>query len=138
MSITGIRDAIKTSLATITGLTALDNAPDTVPALPCAWIAPEMSGRFCEYNVTGSASVLRMSFVVTLLLTKAGVAPASQEALDAYIVPTGDSSIKAKVEAATLSTHASYALVSEAYEYGGLEYNGNLYIGCKFRVEVIV
>lgn len=138
MSITGIRDAIETSLATISGLAALDNAPDTVPALPVAWVAPEMGGRFCEYNITGSSSVIKLHFIVTLLVTKAGIADATQEALDDYIVPTGDKSIKAKVEAATLSTHASYALVSEAFDYGGLEYNSVLYIGCKFRVEVIV
>lgn len=138
MSIQGIRDAVKTALETISGLTAKDNAPDTIPALPFAWIAPEMSGRFCEYNITGSASVVKYNFVITLLLSKAGIAEPTQESLDDYIVPTGTKSIKAAVEAATFSTHASYALVSEAFEYGGLSYNNNLYIGCKFRVEVIV
>ncbi len=132
MSIAGIRDAIKTGLETITGLTAFDTVPDSVNKLPTAWVLPLSA----SYDLTASDSSMVLHCVVVVILGRQGDIQAAQDTLDTYILPTGSTSVKAALEAANLSTHADVLRVTGFRDYGGMEFGGQQYIGCKFDVDV--
>ena len=132
MSLVGIRDAIKTALATITGLRTYDTAPESIGELPAAYIVP-LGGSY-DYDVGGN---MEHHFEVVLLVQRGGSLSEAQDSLDAYLNESGSTSIKAAIDAASLSTHGD-AIRCEGYrDYGGLEYAGQLYLGCKFDVTVL-
>ena len=133
MSLSGIRDAIKTALETISGLNAYDTVPDVIDP-PCAWVLPKAG----DYHKTFSSVTLDHHFEVTVLLSRAGHIALGQDAADVYLDPSGASSLIAAIEAATLSTHASDIVVTGYKDYGGFEFGGQTYIGFKLDVEVLV
>ncbi len=132
MSIAGIRDAIKTGLETITGLTAFDTVPDSVNKLPTAWVLPLSA----SYDLTASDSSMVLHCVVVVILGRQGDIQAAQDTLDTYILPTGSTSVKAALEATNLSSHADVLRVTGFRDYGGMEFGGQQYIGCKFDMDV--
>lgn len=135
MTLAGIRDAIKTALTTITSLKAVyDTMPESIGDLPAVAIAP----RGGTYHSTFDSTKLAHSFELTLFIPKGQSFAEAQDELDAYIAPSGASSILAAVEAANLSGHADSIMVMGYRDYGGLEYAGLQFIGCKFDIEVLV
>lgn len=131
MSLAGIRDAIKTQLALISGLDAYDVVPDAVN-VPCAFVLP-VSG---EYH-RDFADDVDHRFEIILLLARWADAGEAQDNIDAYLAPTGGSSIKAQVEAADLGSHASEITVEGYRDYGPIEHGGISYLGVKFPVSVL-
>lgn len=131
MSINGIRDAIKTAIATL-NISAYDTVPDSINP-PAAWVIPKTG----EYDLTAGPNMIVL-FEVTVLLLKGASVQNAQDTLDAYILPSGSNSFKAVLEAANLSTHADSLRVVNFHDYGGLEFSGVEYIGVKFDVEVII
>lgn len=135
VSIAGLRTAIKTGLATISSLQALDYAPESVN-VPCAFVVPK-TGHYDDM-FGSSPRGLTHRFEVVLLVRLIPKMTQAQSDLDAYMEASGSSSIKAAVEAADLTTHGTVARVTGYRDYGGLNYNGVDYLGVKFDVEVTV
>lgn len=132
MTVAGIRDAIKTALETISGLRVYDTVPDSIGELPAAWVLP--TGGTYDFDVGGD---MEHRFEIVLLVQRGGSLTEAQDALDGYLAESGTGSIKAAVDAATLSTHADAIRVEGYRDYGGMEYAGQLYLGVRFDVSVI-
>ena len=133
MSISGIRDAIKTGLETISGLKAYDTVPDVIRT-PCAFVLPKLG----EYDFTASTSCYRMDMEITLLIGRQGDIQASQDAIDGYIAPAGAGSVKAAVEGADFGIHADSIRVKGFKDYGSFTFSGTQYLGVRFDVDVLV
>ena len=132
MTVVGIRDAIKTALATITGLNTFDTVPESINAFPAAFVFP----RYGDYDYdVGDDMVHRFEIVV--LVARQGDIAESQDEIDAYCDASGTYSIKTAVDAATLSTHADAIRVIRYRDYGSLDFAGSYYIGVRFDVDVI-
>ena len=133
MSMSGIRDAVKTALETISGLRVYDTVPDVVE-VPCAWVLP----RSGNYHATFSSAVMNHQLEVTLLVRRGAVIAEAQDDIDAYIDPTGAGSLLAALNAITLGAHGSSLLVRGYRDYGALAFGGETYLGCKLDMEVLV
>ncbi len=132
----GIRRGIETRLKTVSGLLTSPTIPDSIDATPFAFVGPA-KGRFVDYSETMDGG-LKYHLVARLYVSRWD-APLAQDALDAYVDPTGASSIKAAIEAdPTLGLSSVYASVMEAVNYGPYEIGGVTYLGCEFPVEVMV
>ena len=132
MSLAGIRDAIKTALAGISGLRAYDTAPESIGELPAAYVVP-VSGSY-DFDIGGN---MMHRFDIVLLVQRGGSLAEAQDALDAYLAESGSNSIKAAVDSANLGANADAIRVTGYRDYGGLSYADQLYLGCRFEVEVI-
>jgi len=133
MSVSGIRDNIKTALEAISGLRAYDTVPDNLE-VPCVFIRPN----YGSYDEVASAAVWIPRFEVTLLVARIGDVGESQDILDSLIEPTGATSIKAAIEAGTYTGNASDVRVTGFRDYGGLVFAGATFIGVKFDCEALV
>lgn len=129
MNLSSIRAALATAL-TPTGLRASAVWPKNLN-YPAAIVVPESA----EFYQSGSTSpALTFSIVVV-------VGPASdsydrlQTKLDGYLDLSGTASIKATIETdRTLSGTVQDAIVTGWSEYGEIEANGIMSIGCRFTV----
>ena len=136
MTIGGIRTAIQTALATITGLHAYAEYPDIIQ-LPAGIV----SLRFTEpvsFDLTAGNGSVAYHFIIDLLLLRGGSIAEAQDKLDPYLALSGTQSIKVAVEAATLTTHADVIRVINVISFGPIDYNGTLYLGARFSVDVWV
>jgi hypothetical protein len=134
-SLRDIRVGLAASLAT------LDiRAHDTWPAVivPPAAIVRPLSGSF--HDTFDDDVVVRLELTLLLQL---GDLRSAQEQLDAYIAPSGSSSIKALLEAdPSLGDVVHSVAVSGWRDYGILQVGENAdargpeFIGCKFDVEI--
>jgi hypothetical protein len=132
MSLTEIRIGLGTRLATILGLMVYHRAPSRVAKTPCVVILP----RHGDYDRTMGGLMAHM-LEVTVLVSLNQSHERAQAELDEYISATGTKSIKAAIETdRTLGGNAADCHVTRYYDYGGLEYAGVLYLGCRFEVEV--
>jgi hypothetical protein len=87
-----------------------------------------------SYDQVMGALDVRYSFKVLLLVHSADETQAWKD-LEPYISPTGASSVKAAVDG-TLGGSADWARVLEAAAISRVPYQGGLYWGVAFRVEV--
>lgn len=94
MSWATIRDGVKTRLDTISGLSARDTIPDSLPDKDTATVMPSPA----VLSPTGHATKTAVSLFVLIRCVR-GRLRDSQDALDAYIWPTGTNSIIAAVYA---------------------------------------
>jgi len=134
MSVSGIRRAIAEALEAVSGLRIYQTAPESVNELPAAYILP----RIGTYDFTMGGASMVHQFEVIVLVSKGGSLAEAQETLDKYLDPTGTDSIKEAIEDADLGTDADTIRVDGYRDYGGLEYGGTPYIGCKFDISVWV
>jgi ethanolamine ammonia-lyase small subunit len=134
MSLAGIRDAIKVALENISGVTAYDTVPESLPSsgFPAAIVVPARG----TYHQTFDGQIGHQMEIVLLVGQVPGLSRAAQEALDLYMAESGDVSVVAAVEAATLTTHADDIQVTGYRDYGIMEFNGQSYMGVKFDVTV--
>ncbi len=132
MSVSGLRKAIAVSLKTIGGLSVHETAPDSINQLPAAYVLPGI-GNF--HHALGGGMVHH--FEVVLLVTQAPGLSKAQSVLDEYISEDGTKSIRAAVESAELGEHGDTIEVHDYHDYGGLQYGDQLYLGCKFAVEIV-
>jgi hypothetical protein len=93
MSWVGVRDGVKTRLDTISGLSARDTMPETLPDKDTATVLPG-DGNFIEPSSHGTLWKARFVIMVRCVRSKL---KDSQDALDVYINPTGASSVIAAV-----------------------------------------
>ena len=132
MSISGVRSAINTALDTISGLRTFATLPDTINEFPAVFVMPR-SGEY-DYDVGGD---MTHKYEIVLLIRRWGEVTEAQDDLDPYCDEAGTYSIKAAVDAATLSTYADAIRVTGFRDYGGIEFAGINYIGVRFDVDVI-
>lgn len=131
MDIAAVKDGLKTRLATISGLLALDRWPDSVIP-PTAIVAPE---RIIFDNTFGRGGD-NSTFVVRVLVGRFEDA-AAQDLLDTYCAGSGAASIKTAVEAdPTLGSAVDTCRVAEMRGYGMYQHQGVNYLGCEFVVNV--
>jgi len=132
LSVSSVRSGLATRLATISGLMAYAKAPGQIQP-PAAIVIPGKP--LGEYN-EASGGLALLNLRVVLLVQRADDEQA-QTSLDAYLDPTGTSSVKAAIEAdGTLGGSAHYAWVARVDDYGSVEWAGVEYLGATFDVEV--
>lgn len=132
-SIPAIRDAIKTRLATISGLRPYDTVPGSL--LPPAAIVMPGDPVVVFDSALGRGGD-ELNFVV-LVVVQYAVERVAQDNLDAYLATSGSSSIKTAVDG-TLGGVVSDACVTSARSYGVHKVNEIEYLGVEFTVSVMV
>jgi hypothetical protein len=130
-SITDLRTALATNLATITGLRTSAEMPDN-PNPPIAIVRPTA----VEYNQAMRKGLTKYSFAVVVIVGRAEERTA-QRNLDAYCSSTGTSSIKTAVETdRTLGGNAYDCQVTEMRNYTPIQLNEGTYLAAEFAVDV--
>jgi hypothetical protein len=131
MSITLIREALATNLATISGLRTSADVPD-LPNPPIAIVAL----RSVTYDGAFNKGMTTYNFAVTVIVGRAAERVA-QSRLDAYI-STGASSVKSAVESdSTLGGNAYDCRVVSMDSVGSLSISDTTYLAADFTVTVI-
>ena len=131
MSITLIREALATNLATISGLRTSADVPD-LPNPPIAIVAL----RSVTYDGAFNKGMTTYNFAVTVIVGRAAERVA-QSRLDAYI-STGASSVKSAVESdSTLGGNAYDCRVVSMDSVGSLSISDTTYLAADFTVVVI-
>jgi hypothetical protein len=131
MSISLIRQALATNLATITGLRTAAEVPD-LPNPPIAIVAL----RSVTYDQAFNKGMTNYNFAVTVIVGRAAEREA-QRRLDAYI-STGASSVKSAVESdSTLGGNAYDCRVVSMDSVGSLSISDTTYLAADFTVTVI-
>lgn len=131
MSISLIRQALATNLATITGLRTAAEVPD-LPNPPIAIVAL----RSVTYDQAFNKGMTNYNFAVTVIVGRAAEREA-QRRLDAYI-STGASSVKSAVESdSTLGGYAYDCRVVSMDSVGSLSISDTTYLAADFTVSVI-
>jgi hypothetical protein len=132
-SLSAIRDGLKTNLETISGLRAYDVFPDKVNP-PFAAVLPGSPAFTREAMARG---VIRYKFRILVGVSRASDR-AAQDNLDAYLAMTGAESVWLAIESdRTLAGDASDVAVQECTNYGVLDWNGVVYTGAEFEIEVL-
>lgn len=117
MSWVTIRDGVKTRLDTISGLSARDTAPSTLPDRDTATVLPGDP----LILPSGHHNKVDINFVV-LVRCNRGKLKDSQDALDVYLWPAGSGSIVAALEGgSTLSSTVDDVRFTGVTAYGGIE-----------------
>jgi len=88
-----IRTGLAARLATIAGLRASATLPDQINP-PVAVVRPVV----VNYDLNANNGLTQYTMVVTVVVSRAD-GRSAQNALDAYIAPTGSTSVKAAIEA---------------------------------------
>ena len=131
MSISQIRTALATNLATITGLRTAAEVPD-LPNPPVAIVALNS----VTYDRAYAKGMTSYTFVITVIVGRAAEREA-QRKLDGYI-STGASSIKSAVESdKTLGGYAYDCRVVSMDSVGSLTISDTTYLAADFTVTVI-
>lgn len=131
MSISLIRQALATNLATISGLRTAAEVPD-LPNPPIAIVAL----RSVTYDQAFNKGMTTYNFAVTVIVGRAAEREA-QRRLDAYI-STGASSVKTAVESdSTLGGNAYDCRVVSMDSVGSLSISDTTYLAADFTVSVI-
>ena len=131
MSISLIRQALATNLATISGLRTAAEVPD-LPNPPIAIVAL----RAVTYDGAYAKGMTTYNFAVTVIVGRAAEREA-QRRLDAYI-STGASSVKSAVESdSTLGGNAYDCRVVAMNSVGSLNISDTTYLAADFTVAVI-
>jgi hypothetical protein len=131
MSISLIRQALATNLATITGLRTAAEVPD-LPNPPIAIVAL----RSVTYDGAFNNGMTTYNFAVTVIVGRAAERQA-QRRLDAYI-STGATSVKSAVESdSTLGGYAYDCRVVSMDSVGSLSISDTTYLAADFTVTVI-
>jgi hypothetical protein len=133
LDLAAVCTGIKTRLATISGLNALDRIPGSITA-PCAWPQPT-SGEYDE-SFEGEQGL-----TFKIVVAAGGVADIAQAQtlLMAYVAESGAKSIKAAIEAdATLGGKVDGCRVERWRDYGMLQMGNLQFVGVVFDLEVWV
>jgi hypothetical protein len=131
MSISLIRQALATNLATIPGLRTAAEVPD-LPNPPIAIVGL----RSVTYDGAFNKGMTTYNFAVTVIVGRAAEREA-QRRLDAYI-STGATSVKSAVESdSTLGGYAYDCRVVSMDSVGSLSISDTTYLAADFTVTVI-
>ena len=130
-TISAIRTALATNLATISGLRTSSYVPDD-PNPPVAIIEPSS----IEYDTTFGRGLDTMSYSVNVLVGRVSDRTA-QASLDAYCSSQGTSSVKTAIESdRTLGGIVSDCRVVRLSSYGQVTVGDTIYLAAEFAVQV--
>jgi hypothetical protein len=128
-SITDLRTAIATNLATISGLRTSPTLPDN-PNPPIALVTP-ISVSFDDSFKRGMQTY---TFVISVIVGRVDERTA-QNKLDAFVSSTGNQSIKLAVESdKTLGGNAFDCRITEMRNYGELTIGDVIYLSAEFTL----
>lgn len=128
-SITNLRTAIATNLATISGLRTSPTLPDN-PNPPIALVTP-ISVSFDDSFKRGMQTY---TFVISVIVGRVDERTA-QNKLDAFVSSTGTQSIKLAVESdKTLGGNAFDCRITEMRNYGELTIGDVIYLSAEFTL----
>jgi len=130
-TLTAVRDALATALATIPGLNTSATAPGQV-TIPIAFVLP--GDPVVSFDSTMARGSDDFQLIVRLLVGQQ-TDYASQDEIDKYLAGTGTHSVKEAVDG-NLAGAVDFARVASARNYGEFDHNGALYLGVEFVVEV--
>jgi hypothetical protein len=131
-SISELRTAIATNLATISGLRTSEFIPDN-PSPPIAVVQFDRA----QYHLDMRNGMAEYNFVVQLIVGRVDERTA-QRSLDAYCSSTGSSSVLLGVESdRTLNNKAFDCVVTEMSSYGPVLVNDITYLGAEFQIRVL-
>lgn len=127
-----IRTALATSIGTITGLRTAATVPDQVNP-PIAVIIPER----VTYDEAYAKGLVIYTFIVQVVVGKVSERSA-QNRLDGFVNPSGQTSIKAAIEAdKSLGGKVFDSRVTEMTTYTVVQIGDIAYLSCEFRVTVL-
>lgn len=130
-SITEIRTALATNLATVTGLRTAAELPDN-PSPPIAIVNLDS----VEYHTAFKNGLTTYQFTISVIVGRSAERE-MQRKLDAYITPTGSQSVKAGVESNRSLSGACQDLVcSGVNSIGSITINDQTYLAAEFQVTV--
>lgn len=130
-SITDIRAALATNLATIAGLRTSAEMPDN-PNPPVAIVSLDS----VDYDQAYAKGLVTYNFTVTVIVGRSAERT-SQRLLDSYI-STGEKSVKNAVESdKSLGSKAYDCRVSSLNSVGSIQINDTTYLAADFSVAVI-
>jgi hypothetical protein len=131
-TLTQIRSDMADRIALITSLNCYDRIPEQI-AEPAAVVGmPDP----LTYNLTYGPTAGTYQIPVRLYVARVD-AENAQAILDAYIAPTGSTSIKQALEAGTVSACWHSITVVSVGEFGSYTVGDIAYLGCQFQTEVI-
>ena len=135
VSYSAIRDGLAVRLRTLDLFTVVySTVPGRVVA-PCAVVVPGRPIAGYHQSMAGAGGqLIRFSFDV-LAIVQSMAEEYNQDALDALI--SGPASVPAAIEAdTTLNGSALTSQVTQATDYGVVDFGDSAYIGARFAVEV--
>lgn len=131
-TLAGLRDGLRTNLATISGLRAYDTVPDN-PSPPFAVILPSS----IRYWTAMNRGVSEYEFTILVVVGRVSERIA-QDTLDSYCNPSGSTSVPVAVESSpTLGGQAFDCRVVEMRNYQQLAIGEVTYLAAEFVVQVI-
>ena len=131
-SISELRTAIATNLATIPGLRTSEFIPDN-PSPPIAVVQFDRA----QYHLDMRNGMAEYNFVAQVIVGRVDERTA-QRSLDAYCSSTGSSSVLLAVESdRTLNNKAFDCVVTEMSSYGPVLVNDITYLGAEFQIRVL-
>lgn len=124
-----VRAALAAAVDNVPGLRAFASVTGEVSP-PAAVVMPAR-GTFITYSETFEQGVADMSFEVVLLVSYADER-SGQLLLDGYLSATGPSSVRAAVAVdPTLGHVVDYCVITDAADYGLMEWGGVQYLGAR-------
>lgn len=130
-TITELREGIATNLATIPGLRTFAFVPDD-PKPPIAVVLPDT----VSFDTAFNRGLDTYNFTVQLLVTSVSDRSA-QTSIDAYLNPSGPSSVKQAIERdKTLGGKAQSLRVESIRNYRRIDVTENQYLSAEFVVSV--
>ena len=134
-TLTEIRDALAAQIsALVPGLRTAATVPATINP-PVAVITPNPAA-LINYLEVLSSTVATWTMRVYIIVGTVSDRSA-QTMLDAFLAPTGGSSVPAAINSdPTLGGVVEYAVPTAAQRYGELQYAGIAYLGCEILVDV--
>lgn len=131
MTVSTVRDNLKTQLSSISGLRIYDTVPDSINT-PAAVVGMlDM-----DFDATMNRGFDRATLDV-ILITGRMSERSAQNTLDTYLSGSGNSSIKTVVEANKTLSGAVQTLRVTAATSGSIQVSGIDYLAYRFRVELI-
>jgi hypothetical protein len=131
MTVSTIRDGLKTRLATISGLRAHDTIPDN-PSPPFAVVVPGS----ITFDSAFARGLDEYEFSVLVVVSRVSER-VGQDLLDGYCNPSGATSIKAAIEGdRTLAGAATDLRVTQMRNYQALTIGEVQYLAAEFVIQL--
>ena len=134
MAISDIKTALGSAISTALGVRCYTSVPSVIAELPCSYI---QTGE-ANYIINLPQSKSERIFEVSLLFAKAEALEGIQASLDVYLLPTSTTSMKKAIEGTSLSTYADFLRVVSDTGPLAITHNEQSYIGCKWRVSILI
>lgn len=131
--ISDVKTAIKTAIEGALSIRCHTSIP-VVFTPPCAYLQTGPA----NYQIVFGTTKSERTIIVTLLIARAEDLESAQAKVDAYLMPTGASSMKLAIEQTTLSSYGDFVRVVDDTGVIPLTFNQTEYIGCRWHVVVMI